>query len=481
MRKSVMKSMIIGCLSVMLASFLIMTPVFFFSIRNEAINETYDEMESAIDHVEPVAKILLSVNFPENNGIFSPNVLHLEQFEATMGVISYFTKSQIIITDDDGNVLWTDTPISGDAFFEACEQISVESIGHNPLKSRGLMDAVYGQKTLTVCERLSSESGDGSWIIMSTRKLPDYGSKYTDVIIELLIMELSAILFMAAFMYVFSRNITVPLNKINKSVKAFTKGDFDSRVEYKSNNELGELAENINNMAVSIQNLEKMRSDFVSDVSHELRTPMTSISGFVQGMLDGTIPPEAQDKYLGIVLSESRRLSRLVNDLLSISRLDSGKQKITKKAFDIVELSANVLIKFEKEITEKNIHVDFEMYDDSVTVNADADAITQVLINLIHNAVKFTESEGNIIIRLKEDKKKCVFSVENTGRGIEPDKLKFIWERFYKTDNSRSTDRTGVGLGLYIVKRIIDAHNEKIYVESIPSEYTRFTFTLELI
>ncbi|MDY3302656.1 MAG: HAMP domain-containing sensor histidine kinase, partial [Clostridia bacterium] len=244
--------------------------------------------------------------------------------------------------------------------------------------------------------------------------------------------------------------------------------------------EIGELAGNINDMAMSIQNFEKRRTDFISDVSHELRTPMTSISGFIEGIIDGTISNADAPKYLDVVLSETKRLSRLVSDLLSLSRIDDGRMVINKSTFDIVELARLIIIKFEKIITTKGIEVNFESDSESLEVFADKDSLTQVLTNLFHNAVKFAPDGGYVRISISENNNKCLICIVNNGHGIEPDKLDFIWERFYKTDYSRSSDRSGVGLGLYIVKRILDAHGEKINVTSEVDGETVFSFSLDL-
>ncbi len=327
---------------------------------------------------------------------------------------------------------------------------------------------------------MKNEAGENMWAVFCSKPLPTLMEQYKYVIYEILLVEIITLTFASMFMFLFSSSITRPLKNINNTLKEFAKGNFEKRVVYNQNNEIGELALNINQMADSISSLEKMRQDFVSDISHELRTPMTSISGFVEGILDGTIPPESQNKYLAIVLSETKRLSRLVNELLTLSRIDDQVKNLSFKSFDMEELAKLVLIKFECDITSKKIDVDFETYGDEFIVNADKDKYTQVLTNLIHNAVKFTDVGGKITISLKTDKQKCICSVKNSGYGIDEEKLGFIWERFYKVDNSRSTDRSGTGIGLYIVKKIIDAHNEKISVKSMMNEYTEFVFTVSL-
>jgi len=472
LRKSVIKSMVAGCLAVMIISFLLMTPLFFMSMQKDEIKNTYAEMDNTINHIKPLADMALTYN---TRAMY-------RAFDESMRQYSYFTDSDILFLDQSGMVVWSNRQVDLSIVEKHSSEIFDIFQKSGSIKTVGLMDGIYREKTITVGEYIANESVGKGYVLLYTKILPDVFDKYKTVILDILVMELAAIVFIAGFLWMFSLNITGPLKKINKSLVEFSKGNFDSKVTYESENELGELARNINAMADSLKNLENMRSSFISDVSHELRTPMTSISGFVEGILDGTIPPENRDKYLKIVLSESRRLSRLVNDLLNVSRIDSGKLKVEKTEFDIVELIRLVLIKFEDAITFKNLDVMLETDGEQCWVYADKDAMTQVITNLIHNSVKFSGENGYIKIAVSENtvSDKCEVSVSNDGPGISSEKLKYIWDRFYKADESRSSDKSGVGLGLYIVMRIINAHGEKINVESEPNEYTKFTFTVDL-
>jgi len=232
-------------------------------------------------------------------------------------------------------------------------------------------------------------------------------------------------------------------------------------------------------MAFELEHLEEMRRGFIANVSHELRTPMTSIRGFIEGILDGTIPPEKQKDYLEIVRDETLRLNRLVNDLLDLAKMQSGDLKLTFKSFNVNEMVRRSIIKLENQIVEKNleIHADFETED--MMAYADPDAIERVMMNLLHNAVKFTGENGRINIRIYRQKDKIYVSVQDNGIGIGKEEIDHIWERFYKSDKSRGMDKTGTGLGLAIVKNIINEHKQDIWVESELGKGTKFTFTLE--
>ena len=278
--------------------------------------------------------------------------------------------------------------------------------------------------------------------------------------------------------YFISEKIIEPLKQMSKAAKSFAAGKFDVRVPVTGRDEIAELATAFNNMASSMAKLEDMRRTFLSSVSHDLRTPMTTISGFIDGILDGTIPPEKHEYYLDIIRTEVRRLARLVASLLDITRIQAGERKFNKTAFDICEMARLILISFERKIDEKHLDVEFDTQRDKMTVYADHDAIYQILYNICDNAVKFSRDGGKYRISIIERDKKVYISVYNEGAGIPAEELPFVFERFYKSDKSRGLDKTGVGLGLYIAKTIIDAHEEEIWVKSVHGENCEFVFTL---
>lgn len=279
--------------------------------------------------------------------------------------------------------------------------------------------------------------------------------------------------------YVISQRISEPIKSIGKAAKSFALGDFSVRVDVTSRDEVGQLAVAFNNMAASLAKTDELRSAFVANVSHDLRTPMTVISGYVDGILDGTIPEEKRDYYLGIISGEVRRLSRLVNSLLEISRMQSGDRKLTMTNFNITEKARQVLLSFEQKIDEKHFEIDFNSPED-IFVNADTDAIHQVLYNLCDNAVKFTPEGGTIRFTIEKRDKKAFIAIRNSGDGIPEEELPYVFERFYKSDRSRGLDKTGTGLGLYISKTNVNMHGEELTVQSVYGEFCEFSFTLPL-
>ncbi len=280
--------------------------------------------------------------------------------------------------------------------------------------------------------------------------------------------------------YFLTERIIGPLKNMSRAAKAYATGNFDIRIPVQGNDEVAELAMAFNQMADGLQHLEDMRYSFLANVSHDLKTPMTSIAGFIDGILSGAIPPENQTEYLERIKSEVLRLSRLVRQLLDISRMQAGDRKFELSSFDICETARQIVLSFEKRIDEKRLEVEFDCDEDNIFVNGDKDAIHQVLYNLCDNAVKFSREGGAYKVSIRVKNKKAHISVYNEGQGIPQDDLPFVFERFYKSDKSRGLDKTGVGLGLYISKTIIDAHRESISVSSEQGKYCAFEFTLPI-
>ena len=284
--------------------------------------------------------------------------------------------------------------------------------------------------------------------------------------------------------YFTTEKIISPLREISRASKKLMVGQFDVRVQVHGRDEVAELAMAFNQMASALQNLDAMRNSFVANVSHDLRTPMTTISGFIDGILDGVIPPEQHAQYLQVVSDEVRRLSRLVTALLDVSRLQAGDRKFDLKPFDVCEMGRQILISFEQKIDEKGLDVEFDCDDERMFVIADKDAIHQILYNICDNAVKFSVPGGKLRMSFTwiqgegGRRRKAAVTVFNEGQGIPAEDLPFVFERFYKSDKSRSLDKSGVGLGMFISKTIIEAHGETISVTSDYGKNCSFTFTL---
>ena len=275
---------------------------------------------------------------------------------------------------------------------------------------------------------------------------------------------------------------TRPLNEIAEAARKFGHGEFNVRIRgyERRRDEVGALAEAFNNMASSLEKSENQRNEFIANVSHELKTPMTTIAGFAEGILDNTIPPERERESLQVIASETRRLSRLVRRMLDMSRLKAMNEQVTaQERFDISEVMLRVLVSLEGRITARGLDVDTNIPEEPVVVWGDPDGITQVCYNLLDNAAKFARPDSMLTVRVEKKDLKAQISVTNLGQTIPPEELPRLFDRFHKADHSRSEDRDGVGLGLYIVKTILGNLKESITVTS-EDGVTTFTFTLSL-
>ncbi len=299
-----------------------------------------------------------------------------------------------------------------------------------------------------------------------------------------LFVSVLVVLVCVVLMTLFARNQSSPLKDMADTARAFGHGDLTARVKTDGDypQEIEELALAFNNMAAEIEKSDYQRREFVANVSHELKTPMTTISGYVDGILDGTIPPERRDHYLQVVSDETKRLNRLVRSMLDVSRLQDqgGVPEEQKIHFDLCETVGRVLITFEQKINEKDLDVQVELPEHPVYTVAHRDYITQVIYNLVDNAVKFCPNRGVLALKIQEGSSKAYVSVANDGPTIPAEELPLVFDRFHKIDKSRTQNRDSWGLGLYIVKTIVCSHGEDISVTSREGR-TTFTFTVPLL
>lgn len=271
---------------------------------------------------------------------------------------------------------------------------------------------------------------------------------------------------------------TRPLKEMAAAAHSFSKGNFSARVSpHPGLNEISELTDAFNSMAESLERNERTRREFISNVSHELRTPMTSIAGFADGILDGTISQADAPKYLQTISSETKRLNRLVRSMLDMSRLQEGADSAQFTVFDHTELVLRTLLNFESRIGKKAMDVDLNVPEEHLYALGNVDALTRVVYNILDNAVKFADDGSRLTIGLWKENGKLYTHIADRGQTIAPEELPRIFERFHKSDSSRGLDRDGAGLGLYMVKAILDSHDQDIYVTSENGE-TVFIFTL---
>ncbi|MDR0896931.1 MAG: cell wall metabolism sensor histidine kinase WalK [Oscillospiraceae bacterium] len=303
-------------------------------------------------------------------------------------------------------------------------------------------------------------------------------SSYREILREGAMVMLLSLLIAAVLVLVACRFITRPLQAMAAAADRFARGDFEQRVLVTSRDEVGRLAESFNSMAADLDRLESTRREFVANVSHELRSPLTSMQGFIGGILDGTVPEDQEKHYLGIVQDETRRLSKLITELLDLSRMESGQTTLNKTSYDLNEQIARVLLRQEGRINARGMQVELAFASDACPVRADADRIEQVLINLIDNAIKYGKEGGQITVSTRREKNLVHVAIADDGAGIAEADLPCVFDRFYKADKAHTSGQ-GTGLGLSIVKKILEQHGQTIAVKSHAGEGTRFEFTLD--
>ena len=414
----------------------------------------------------------------------SPTSMYLDwDFRLNLSAASGASENDVLLCTTDGQVFLCAQDV------QDCEHIG-RTLGASAVEkitkqgSASIDDAatlLYGEKRLAVASAAYSSDGTFMCIVVASMKRADL-SALTGGTLRLFILTALAVFLVALLaMPYLTRRETKPIKDMAAAARQLAHGNLSVRVPTGyQNEEMEELAVAFNNMAASVQNSETIRQEFVANVSHELKTPMTTIAGYLDGILDGTIPPEKHRVYMELGSTEVRRLSRLVRNMLDVARLkDQGIPPDKLTDFDICEEASQALLSFEQRINQKHLNVDIDMPEFGLTVHAFADAVSQVIYNLLDNAVKFIDDGGTLSIHARQQGGKAVVSIANTGPTIDPAELPLIFDRFHKTDKSRSTDRDGVGLGLYIVKTIVLAHGEDIYVTSRDGK-TEFTFTMPL-
>lgn len=301
------------------------------------------------------------------------------------------------------------------------------------------------------------------------------------LICVLIVTVLLIALIVAPLFYLNTASLLKPIINITHTAEAYANGDFSERLETGGgDSELDYLAETMNRMADFIDRNEQSRKNFVSNVSHELKTPMTTIGGFVDGILDGTIPPEQEKQYLRTVSSEVQRMSRLVHSMLNISKFEEGSLEPNFVQMDITHLLIKTLLLFEKKVDAKHLSVEGLEDCPRTILECDEDLMQQVFYNLTENAIKFVNEGGTLSVRVLTDDDLAHIHLRNTGEGLTDDEITHVFERFYKTDASRGKDTTGVGLGLSIVSRIVRLHSGTVTVKSVPKEYTEFVVSIPL-
>ncbi|MBQ7777840.1 MAG: HAMP domain-containing histidine kinase [Oscillibacter sp.] len=440
--------------------------------------------EQKVQEIQSRARVLgqLSVSYLENGRFLEleelqsdPDFRQLASFAATVSDV------QFMICDTNGHVLLTtDRGLDGQVVTMPAD-MTEEILREGEASRRDDLGGLYEQKRFVVgVSAVNAVTGGAVGVVYAVSTSASLDSMWQGFI-GLFFMTALVVL-MVSFMAssVFTMRQVQPIREMAQATRRYAEGDFDIRMyDYGRDDEIGELAASFNDMAEALQESERQRREFIANISHELKTPMTTIAGYTDGILDGTIPPEKERQYLQIISDESRRLSRLVRRMLDVSQLQAIDPLKNNNYFDLCESMRRVLISMEKKITDRDLDVEADIPEEPIRVLGDNDLITQVIYNLLENATKFARSGSALYLGVSTIDGKARVTVRNHGDTISPEELPLLFERFHKSDKSRSEDKDGVGLGLYIVKTILEQHKEKIDVTS-ENGVTAFSFSLRM-
>ncbi|MBR2937200.1 MAG: HAMP domain-containing histidine kinase [Oscillospiraceae bacterium] len=460
---------------VLMAALLIVGAAFQLLVRNVLTRQIEDGLQEDCAAIVDLAA-----------AYYTGGSLSTEDFFVNLSIATRVSDADAVICDGRGRlVLCSDSPMGCPHRGMVIDSGYLQQVfREGTVRDTGMVEGLYQESRYVVGMAIPAPNGAPVGIVVVSTPVNAALSILDKLSDTYLLVSVLVVLGAVLVITVMARKQSSPLKELARAASDFGHGQLDARVDVDAGDpqEVQELALAFNNMASSLEKSEYQRQEFVANVSHELKTPMTTISGYLDGMLDGTIPPEKHRHYMGLVSNETKRLSRLVRSMLDISRMqDQGSiPPESLRRFDVCECVGQVLITFEQKITHKALEVDVSFPEHPVYTLASQDAITQVVYNLLDNAVKFCPQEGMLNITVREGDGKVYVSVGNDGRTIPPEELPLVFDRFHKLDKSRAENRDGWGLGLYIVKNIIDRHGENISVSS-QNGRTAFTFTLPLV
>ena len=407
------------------------------------------------------------------------NQASLDAVKTQLDVLDTYLSSTVWIINPSGRII-----LDSSAPVEIDNPIIIENF--DPTVTAGSYYTVgnffqtFSEETLSVFAPITSPFKVNGYVVIHTPMTTVENSANSLLNISYILLIIMLLLSMI-ILFFFTEMVYIPLRKITYATEQYAAGNMHYEFQVESEDEMGYLAASLSYMANEIAKSEDNQKKFIANVSHDFRSPLTSIKGYLEAMLDGTIPPEIHEKYIQIVLNETERLTKLTNGLLQLNNLNTKGMLLNRSDFDINQMIRNTAATFEGICQNRLIGIELVLTGEQLTVNADPDKIQQVLYNLLDNAIKFSHNDSIIKIETTEKSSKVLVSVKDNGIGIPKDSLKLIWDRFYKTDLSRGKDKKGTGLGLSIVKEIIRTHGENVNVVSTEGVGTEFIFTLSKV
>ena len=400
-----------------------------------------------------------------------------DRVQRAIGIVSETSDSSLLLADPQGNVVLAagfDQALGAQIPRNVLDQMVG---GQKAMFDSGTLGGVYDKGQYTAGCVLTDAAGQVRGYAFASSNTSALNGYVADMFSTFILSAGLMLLISSLLSVVFTTRLTLPLRRIAEAARKFGAGDFSTRVPVEGEDEVAQLAVTFNNMAANLEAIDSSRSNFMGNIAHELRTPMTSVKGVVDGMLDGTIPPELYNHYLGVVSQEVGRLTRLIQNMLDISKLEAGEYQVNARSYDVWESITGAALAAEQRIESGKIQIQ-GLVPERTMVYADPDLVHQVVYNLLDNAIKFTPEEGIIRFGVTRSGGQVTVSIWNTGPGIAPEALPFVFDRFFKEDRSRGLNTRGSGLGLHICKVLVNLSGGKIWVESQEGEWCRFSFTL---
>ena len=476
MRKSISTAFFSMVSTLMVLGIVLMGCSEWVLFKNYFAKDRYETLDQVVNVAKRTAEYLV-------NSETMPQGAELDALNTKLEIIGESAEAYLFFTDRQGNVLIASDPdklTTGTVPLDICQRANAvadpDARHYHAFSDLG--GALTEKSYIAAVETIDDQSLFSGWLFLcsSGAQLTDFKQQFwSNFLMSACVMLLCASVLTRLLM----RQLTDPLQKVTDAAQRFGGGDLSVRVEgVEGDGEVADLARTFNQMAENIQSNDNSRGQFMGNIAHELRTPMTTIKGFVDGILDGTIPPEMQNHYLQLVSEETGRLARLIQNMLDLSKLESGEYQVNARMFNIWETLTGVALAAEQRINDGMIELEGLTMDEKVLVYADPDLIHQVAYNLLDNAIKFTPAGGTIRFSVEKLGPEAEISIWNSGQGISPEALPYVFERFYKEDRSRGLHARGSGLGLNICKVLVNLAGGQIRVESQQGEWCRFVFTL---
>ena len=473
MRKSISVAFFSLVSTLMVLGIVLMGASEWVLFKNYFAKDRYETLDQVVGVTQRTAQYLVQqAELPEGD--------ELDALSTKLEIIGESAEAYLFFTDNDGRVMIASSPDKLESLTvpeEMMEKIDASDADYYHVFGTlgGMLD---GKSYITVSE-MRNENGQPSgylFLCSSGEQLTQFKQQFwSNFLLSACVMLLCASILTKLLM----RKLTDPLQKVTDAAQRFGGGDLSVRVEgVEGEGEVADLARTFNRMADNIQTNDNSRGQFMGNIAHELRTPMTTIKGFIDGILDGTIPPDMQNHYLQLVSEETGRLARLIQNMLDLSKLESGEYQVNARMFNIWDTLTGVALSAEQRINDGMIEIEGLTMDEKALVYADPDLIHQVVYNLLDNAIKFTPAGGTIRFSVEKLGPETEIAVWNSGQGISPEALPYVFQRFYKEDRSRGLHARGAGLGLNICKVLVNLSGGQIRVESQQGEWCRFVFTL---